>query len=437
VEPVAPAGRAEPLLRQLSVVGIWLLVVNGMIGAGIFGVPADVARLAGAYSPLVFVLCGLLIAPVMLSFAEVASYFRGTGGPMLYVRTAFGAHAGFQAGWVFYVARITAAAANINLLVSSAAYFWAGLGQGGPRMLLLLGICVGLAWVNVVGARQAMRSLGTLTVLKFLPLLMLIAIGAWQLLALDSRPATLSAPGSAGFGTAMLIAIYAFVGFESALVPAGEAKSPARDMPRAWFWGLAVVTALYVLLQYISIALLPGLEGTDRPLVDVAAVLMGPVGAMLMMGGVVASVGGNIAGSMFSTPRISYALARDGLLPAWLGHVHERHRTPDHSVIFYATLMFVLAVLGSFVWLAAMSVVARLFIYLTCIGAVPRLRREFGDAQDALRAPGGYLVPVLAALACLILLAQVRLQGLLVMAALMALGALLYYSHSRRAGKAA
>lgn len=429
--------RAEPLLRQLSAVGIWLLVVNGMIGAGIFGVPADVARLAGAYSPLVFVACGLLMAPVMLSFAEVASYFRGTGGPMLYARTAFGPHAGFQAGWVFYAARITAAAANINLLVSSAAYFWAGAGQGGPRMLLLAAICAALAWVNVVGARQAMRSLGTLTVLKFLPLLLLIAAGAWQLATLDTRSAAAPPLESAGLGAAMLIAIYAFVGFESALVPAGEMRNPARDMPRALFWGLAVVTALYALVQAISLAVLPGLESTDRPLVDVAAMLMGPAGAMILMAGVLASVGGNIAGSMFSTPRISYALAREGLLPAWLGHVHERYRTPDHSVIFYAVLMFVLAALGSFVWLAAMSVVARLFIYLICIGAMPRLRREFGKAPDALRAPGGYLVPVLAVLACLVLLAQVRLEGLLVMAALMALGALLYYTYSRRKTKPA
>jgi amino acid transporter len=115
----------EPLVRQLSAAGIWLLAVNGMIGAGIFGVPAGVAALAGAWSPLVFLACGFLLAAVILCFGELASYFRGTGGPILYLREAFGPMAGFQAGWAFYIARLTAFAANLNLLVAALAYFWA------------------------------------------------------------------------------------------------------------------------------------------------------------------------------------------------------------------------------------------------------------------------------------------------------------------------
>jgi amino acid transporter len=172
------AAAEEPLLRQLSVAGIWLLAVNGMIGAGIFGVPAGAAALTGIYSPLVFLGCGFLLTAVVLCFAELASYFRGTGGPVLYLRSAFGPMAGFQAGWAFYIARATAFAANLNLLVASLAYLWTPA-EGGHARILLMALVVGLlAWPNIAGTRHAMRSLGWLTLLKLVPLLAVVGVGA-------------------------------------------------------------------------------------------------------------------------------------------------------------------------------------------------------------------------------------------------------------------
>jgi amino acid transporter len=266
----------EPLIRQLSVVGIWLLAVNGMIGAGIFGVPAGAAALTGIYSPLVFLGCGILLAAVVLCFAELASYFRGTGGPILYLRTAFGPLAGFQAGWAFYIARATAFAANMNLLVASFAWFWRPAEGGGARVFLLGLIVLLLAVPNVVGTRHGMRTLGVLTVLKFLPLLAVVAAGlAW--LEPGSFPVTTTAlPGYADFGTAALLVIYAFVGWESAVVPAGEARDPARDMPRALLLAIVVVTALYVMVQAVAVAVLPDLASSERALVDVGVALFGP-----------------------------------------------------------------------------------------------------------------------------------------------------------------
>jgi amino acid transporter len=186
----------EPLLRQLSVGGIWLLAVNGMIGAGIFGVPAGAAALTGIYSPLVFLGCGFLLTAVVLCFAELASYFRGTGGPMLYLRTAFGPHAGFQAGWAFYIARATAFAANMNLLVASIAFFWRPA-EGGAGRIFLLGLVVLLLAVpNVAGTRHGMRSLGLLTVLKFLPLLALARSASHGWSPRRSRWRALPCPGT-------------------------------------------------------------------------------------------------------------------------------------------------------------------------------------------------------------------------------------------------
>jgi len=439
VEPTA-TGEEEPLLRQFSVFALWALIINGIIGAGIFGLPSAAAELAGPLSPFAFLICGVLMAPIMLSFSEISSYFRGTGGPILYASTAFGPLAGFLTGWAFYVARMMAFAANINLLVSSLAYFWAPLDQGFNRIVLLFMICGALTWVNVIGARQAMRSLGVLTVLKLLPLCLLVVVGL-PLLPLPAMPSPTSAwPGGGGLGGTLLVLVYAYVGFESGLVPAGEARNPQRDMPRALLMALVVATVLYALIQSVAIAALPPLAESERPLVDVAAIMLGPAGALVLMAGVVASVGGNVAGAMLSTPRITYMLARQGQLPAWLGHVHPRFRTPDWSVMVFGLFVFIMAAYGSFAWLAGMSAVTRLLIYVMCMGAIPTLRRRFAGARAGgeFRLPGAYTVPIIGIIVCLWLLGHVALREVIVTSVFLASGVMLYFvaslSRGRKAG---
>jgi amino acid transporter len=191
-------------------------------------------------------------------------------------------------------------------------------------------------------------------------------------------------------------------------------------------WALIVSTLLYGLIQSLAVAVLPDLASSTRPLVDMAAVLMGPAGAALVMAGVVASVGGNVAGAMLSTPRASYVLAREGHLPEWFAGVHPVYKTPSHSVIFFGVAAFALASYGSFVWLASMSVLSRLLIYLLCIGAIPRLRGKFGKDKARFHLPGGYLIPILGAAVCIWLLSQVSLDAVLSTALFLALGSVLY-----------
>lgn len=416
----APAEEALP--RRLSVWALWLLAINGMIGAGIFGVPAELQRLAGPASPWMFVLCGLLIAPIVLSFARLASGFSGTGGPILYVGTAFGAHAGFQAGWAYYVARGTAYAANLNLLVTTLAHWWPAAAGPALRIGLMLVLSVAMAWVNVVGARAAMGSLGVLTVLKLAPLVVLALAG---LARLDATvfAAAVTPPSTFDLGAAVLLAIYAYVGFESTLVPAGEARDPRRDVPRALLWGLGVAAALYALVQVAAQSLLPGLVDSQRPLVDAGSALAGGAGAAFVTLGIAASVGGNMLGSMFSTARISYRLALDGHLPAWFGRVDVRYGTPANSVWFYGAACFLLAASGTFAWLAVLSVLVRLLLYAGCVAALPRLRRA-GVAMLPL--PGGRAIPILALAVCAALMTQVSLAAVAATAALLAVGSVLY-----------
>lgn len=412
---------SEPLKRQLSAFALWLLAINGIIGAGIFGIPASAQALAGDFSPWLFVLCALLIAPIILCFAELSSAFGNTGGPVLYARSAFGPFVGFQAGWAFYVARLTAFAANLNLLVVSIGYFWPAANEPLVRSGLLGALTAAMVWVNTVGARAAMASLGTLTLLKLMPLLALAAFGASQVNA-----QVLAAPPPASeLGAGLLLVIYAFVGFESSVVPAGEARDPQRDMPRALLWALVVAAALYALIQFAAQFLVPGLATVERPLLAAGEAWLGPVGAWLVALGILASVGGNLLGSMFSTSRISYRLALDGQLPRWFAVVHAHHLTPVNSILCYGVAAFALAASGSFVWLAVVSVLTRLLLYLTCIASMPAVRRQAGTSQR-MRLPGNWVLPTLAAVICIGLLTQVEWRSVVATAALLAIGSLLF-----------
>lgn len=433
-DPVTPDHKAasEPLLRQLGPIGIWLLAINGMIGAGIFGAPAGAAALTGIYSPLVFLACGALLTAVILCFAELASYFRNTGGPIVYVRAAFGEMAGFQTGWAFYIARVTAFAANINLLVASISWFWQPVAEGAGRVFMLGLVVLLLAVPNVLGTRHGMRSLGILTVLKFLPLLALVAFGISALTPAAFPIASTPVPDAISIGTAALLVIYAFVGWEAAVVPAGETRNPARDMPKALISAVLMVTVLYVLIQAIAVAKLPNLADSERALVDLGQVLFGPVGAMLLTAAVVVSVGGNIASTMITAPRLTYSLARENTLPIWLGRVHPRFHTPAASIVAFSLLVFALSVYGSFIWLAAMSALVRVLIYMTCIAAMPRLRRHHGKQPGRFRIPGGWSVPAMAFVVSALLLFQVQWQSVLVTLAFLMMGAVLFLCSKRQ-----
>jgi len=436
---------SEPLLRQLTAFGIWALAINGLIGAGIFGTPGKAAALTGIYSPLISLLCGLLMLPIVLSCGEAASRFRGTGGPVLYAETAFGPFVGFQVGWAYYVTRVSASAANVSLLVATLDYFWVAADEGAVRVALLFLICGALTWVNVVGTRQAMWSVTGLTVLKFLPLLA-VAIYGITVLDVDAFPfASTPVPAVKDMGAATLLLVYAYVGFETALVPAGESRNPARDMPRAVIWAMVTVTVLYVLIQAVSVAAVPDLGSAGdsrRPLVVVGEALFGPYGAVLLSFAVVVSIGGNVAAATLSAPRITYAMARDGLLPGVFSAVHAIWRTPVFSILVYGVVMFALAITGSFKELAMVSVLSRLLIYLVVVLAVPRLRNKETKgfqqtrvpAENEFRLPGGYLVPALAVLVCVGLMVQVDWDTVKWTGIFLAAGSLLYGGRIWRQG---
>jgi amino acid transporter len=402
-----------------------MLVINGFVGAGIFGLPSGAAQLAGEYSVFIYVLCALLMLPVILCFAELASYFKGTGGPIRYATAAFSPFVGFQAGWLFYIARVVSFAANSVLLTDSVAYFLPVVSEGVPRIIVLAIICGSLTLINILGAVRSIRSLAVATVLKFLVLILLVFAGVILLGSNVVPDFKAEIPPVSDLGAATLLLIYAFVGFEGGVVPAGEARNPVKDMPRALIWALISVVVLYILIQMVSLTAVPDIGQSKAPLLDVASSLLGGTGAVILMIGVLASVGGNLIGAIFSTPRLTYALANDGHLPSWFGRVNKQFLTPANSILFYGLLSFVLAAFGSFIWLAASTVLSRLFLYIISCLAVPRLRRQFSSI-DAFVLPGGLLMPLLGVGACIWLMFQVSLDSILATVGYVALGTFLF-----------
>lgn len=416
----------EKLPRKLTAWGLWLLVVNGFVGAGIFGLPGGAAALAGDYSVWIYLLCALLMLPVILCFAELGSFFKGTGGPVRYGTEAFGSFIGFQAGWLFYVARIISFSANSVLLAESIGFFYEPASAGTGRVIALAVIIGSLTLINVLGSSESIRSLALFTILKFAVLILLV-FGGLLLIGPDVVPSFENpVPPVRDLGAAALLLIYAFVGFEGAVVPAGEAKNPRRDMPIALLAGLGSVVLLYMFIQLVSQAAVPDLASSESPLLDASSVLFGNAGAVILMIGLVTSVTGNLVSTIFSTPRLTYALAFDGSLPEWFGKVHPKLKTPANSIVFFGVFAFIGAAAGSFIFLAAMTVLSRLFLFIITCAAVPVLRPRFKKHEQRLSIRA-FIIPLMGILACVWLMFQVTFTSIWLTAAFIAGGTGLYW----------
>jgi amino acid transporter len=392
------SGPEERLRRDIGFTGSAFLSFNGIVGAGIFALPATLHMQFGAFSPWLFPIFGLLILLVALPFARLAALFPQSGGPVAYAAT-FGPIASFQAGWLYYLARVTALAANANVFATYAASLWEPLGAGVGRAATIIVLCASLTAINIVGVRRAIRALDGLTLLKAVPLILL---ALWGLAATAGAwPMAGPAPTLSGVEAAALVIFYAFIGFENSVVPAGETADPGRTIPRALIVTIVSTAALYFVVQLAYVSVMPAGEEPKAPLVAFADLLVGPVGAIVITIAALASIGGNIAGSLTSTPRVTFALAREGLLPRWFGTVSERFHTPANSVLFMGAMGAVLALTGSFLWLAVVSTLARLFVYGTSIAALPRSERAAGRSMRAatfILMVGGLLVCLWAAL---------------------------------------
>lgn len=429
-----PPASESLLRREIGKLGIATIAMNGVIGSGIFALPAVALAQAGDFSPWVFVLCGALILSVALTLARVASFFDVTGGPIVYTSYAFGRFTGFQTGLLIYLSRVAAIAASANLIVSHAAALWAPLAAG-PLKTLALVAYVALATVlNAAGVRAGMAAVYVISVLKLAPLMLLILVGLPSAQWADVAGAQPLPPGQ--LGQTMLVLMYAFIGFEFSLINAGETRNPREEIPRTLVRTVVAIAIAYALIQLIVVSVAPDIRDSETPLVDVAARLMGPAGALVLGIGVVFSIGGGSLTSLLTAPRLTFALARDGSLPAWLGKVSPRTGVPVNSILFCGLLSAAMAVGQTFVWLTVLSTFVRLLTYLLCIASLPVIERRMPARDGQFRLPGGLIIPILGFVLTTWLISHSTLDSFLTTALIVVGGTLLFWFSRRKAGAA-
>ena len=413
-------------MRRWDLVAV---VLNGVIGAGIFGLPSKVFSLAGTYSILSFGLCAVCVSLIVLSFAEVASRFSGTGGPYLYAREAFGPTTGFTVGWLVFIARITSFAANCNLLPTYLNYFFPGAASGWGRAFIITAVVVLLTALNVVGVRPVANASNALTVGKLLPLAVFIVVGVFFLDPARFTPGPL--PAYHPFAQSMLLLVYAFTGFEMAVIPAGEASNPQRNLPAALLLGMATVVAFYVAIQVVSIGTLPGLASSERPLADAAARFMGTGGAVMIPVGIALSLAGNLNVLILSASRILFAMAERGELPEQLAAIHGRYRTPAIAVLLTCAVMLAMTLSGTFIYLLTLSTISRLVTYFATCAALPVLRRRANAPRAEFTLPAGVAAAFLGMALAMWLLSNTTLHEVRDTAIATAIGLGIFCVHQR------
>jgi basic amino acid/polyamine antiporter, APA family len=361
------------LVRAIGRWGLAGLMLNGVIGSSVFGLPSVIAGMLGPVSPWAWIVAALGVGVVVACFAEVASRFGEAGGPYLYGRAAFGRLAGIEMGWVAYLVRLTAGATNANLFVIYLGQFWPATQAPLASRLVLAALIAPLALVNYRGVASGTRLSGLLLSLKLVPLCFFVLAGLALLLP-TALVATTAAVPQGNWLDAILLLVFAYGGFEAALIPLGEASSPERDAPFALFITLGVCAVLYSLVQLVVLAALADPASAARPLAAAAREFLGPAGAGFMTVAALLSVYGYLAGAMVNVPRLTYAMAAEGDLPRGFARVHPRFRTPATSVVVYAILVWLLAASGGFLSNLSLSAVSRLFTYGVVCAALPRLR---------------------------------------------------------------
>lgn len=404
--PQVPDPKAN-LVRAIGRFSLAALMVNIMVGGGVFEVPANVAGLLGSESRIAYVVAAAGMGIIAACLAEVASRFQQVGGPYLYAKVAFGRFLGLQVGWLLWLTRVSAAAAVSNVFLDYALPF-IPQAKGPIGRIVILTILIGsLAAINVRGVRIGTQVSNFLTIAKLLPLITLLIGGFWFIQSHRGLPleATGQHPIRAWIDAVVLI-VFAYSGFEAALIPAGEVKNVTRNAPAALMIAMIVVTILYSLLQTVVMRVLASPAQTNFPLLAAARVIGGGSMASMIVAGALFSSVGYFAATIIATPRITYALAEKGDFPRWFALIHPRYLTPYTSVLTFAVAVWALSLKGTFRGSAVLSATTRLFVYGVSCAALPVLRIKL-PGQPGFRLPGGVLFAVLGFVFAMILVSRI------------------------------
>jgi basic amino acid/polyamine antiporter, APA family len=401
------ANSEEGLKRVIGVPALTLSIISGVVGAGIFALPAIVGAELGAFSLFAYIFCGILLAAIMLCYAEIGSRIITSGGSYAYVEEAFGNFAGYITNWMYFFGwSIIGSAALMNIIADSLSVLFPIFSNPLIRGLFFFTLTAIMILINVFGAKEGANVVKIITIVKLLPLLGIIIFGFSKVSATNLHWEHL--PSLKRFGDTTLILFFAFAGFETSLGVSGEIKNPQRSVPLSICIAGIVVLVIYMLLQTVAQGVL-GAQMTlfkNAPLAAVADKIIGPAGATILLLCAALSCFGNVTLDILCTPRSLFAGANDGLFPKYLSKVHPKFATPYLAVITYGLLIFIFSICGGFQQLAIMASAIILLIYLAVILATIQMRRKKARDEKLFKAPGGWVTPLIGIVAIIWLLSS-------------------------------
>jgi len=379
--------------------GFWsivLLGINGVIGSGIFLLPGKAMDLIGPGSIFVYLFMTVVVMAIALCFAECAGKFSRNGAAYVYAREAFGEFVGFEVGIMRWAISIIAWAAMAVGFVTALSAIWPPALQEPYKTIIILAILIGLGILNILGVQMTKLVNNLVTVGKLLPLILFTIIGAFYIKGANFDPMFPKGFEIDAFGAAALLIFYAFTGFEALAVAAEDMDNPKKNVPVALMVAMGLASAIYFMVQAVAVGTLgPALSKSVAPVADAASVFFGPTGKWLVTIGTLVSIGGINVAASFTSPRSGVALAQDGMVPRKIAE-NSRFGTPYLAIIITVLLAIPVALSGSFVKLAAISVVSRFAQYLPTCLAVPVLRKKRPDLVGSFSVPFGYVIPVVA-----------------------------------------
>ncbi|MEO5948247.1 MAG: APC family permease [Chitinophagaceae bacterium] len=413
------------LTRSISKWEMVLLFINGVIGAGIFGLPSKAFKISGVYSIAAIIVCAVAVFFVILCFAEVSSRFDKTGGPYLYAHSSFGPLPAFLTGWLLLLTRFITFAALVNLLITYMAVFSPWFLQPSSRIITIVFITMLLAFINHIGVKNTTRVNNFLTIAKLLPLLLFIIVGFFYI-----DPANYEVkevPDFSSFSSTVLLLVFAFGGFESVLVNSGEVKNPSKNLPFALLLATTIIAILYILIQTVSIGTLPTIGSSEKPLADAAGLFIGKTGATIIAIGALFSITGTLNAIMLIGSRVPFALSEKKQFPKIFSYIHPRFKTPTWSLLLFMSITILVSITNSFLYAATISAIIRIMIYgIVCIALI-KLRKKNESQTEYFKIRFGKAIAIIGLLITFWLLSSSKINEIRDVSIASAVGLIIYF----------
>jgi basic amino acid/polyamine antiporter, APA family len=393
--------------RQLGLFDAIMIVMGGIVGAGIFANPSEVAH--RVHTPFlilgVWVLGGFIAMCGAFIWAELATRLPATGGQYLYLREAYHPSVAFMYGWGLLLVTQTGGMAAVAVIFSS--YFRALTGVAWNDSVIAAAVLLILTGINCLGARAGSNVQSALMLLKIGAIAALVILGfALGGGSLKSGP-LLAQPVSFGLlksiGAAMVPIAFTYGGWQTATFVAGEMRNAQRDLSRGLLLGVAAVVGLYLAVNLACLRVLgpAGLDATTTPASDVMRIALGERGAQWIAVGIAISTLGFLSQSMLTGPRVYYAMARDRLFFESVGKLSRRSRAPVVAIVLQGIAAIVIACSGTYGEILNFAVtVDFIFFGMTAASLFILRRRQVGSESGIYRAPGHPFTTILFVLSC-------------------------------------